>query len=188
MQQTVAVLGGGVAGLSAAHELAERGFRVRVYERKPVLGGKARSITVPSSGGNGRKPLPGEHGFRFFPGFYKHVTDTMSRIPFGVHGATCRDNLVQATRILLAREGKVDPIWVARFPETLDDFRTAFLALFDNLDIPHHEVVFFVSRLLALATSCEERYQEEYEQIAFWDFIEADTRSENYRKYLGRSE
>ena len=25
--------------------------------------------------------LPGEHGFRFFPGFYKHVIDTMRRIP-----------------------------------------------------------------------------------------------------------
>jgi hypothetical protein len=30
------VFGGGVAGLSAAHELAERGFQVHVYERKPV--------------------------------------------------------------------------------------------------------------------------------------------------------
>jgi uncharacterized protein with NAD-binding domain and iron-sulfur cluster len=117
--------------------------------------------------------LPGEHGFRFFPGFYKHVTDTMSRIPFGVSGANCRDNLVQATRILLARQGKIDPIWVARFPETLDDFRTAFFALFDKLDIPHPEIAFFVTRLLALATSCEERYVEEYEQIA-WDFIQAE--------------
>ncbi len=50
MQQTVAILGGGVAGLSAAHELAERGFQVRVYERKPVLGGKARSIPGPEFG------------------------------------------------------------------------------------------------------------------------------------------
>jgi len=40
----VAVLGGGVRpGLTAAHELAERGFfAVTVYERK-ALGGKARS-------------------------------------------------------------------------------------------------------------------------------------------------
>src|SRR5450759_4475225 len=76
MAQRVAIFGGGVAGLSAAHELAERGFQVDVYERKPVMGGKARSIPVPDSGGNGRLPLPGEHGFRFFPGFYKHVTDT----------------------------------------------------------------------------------------------------------------
>ncbi len=185
-KHSVAILGGGVGGLSAAHELAERGFAVMVYERNAVFGGKARSLSVAGSGIAGRKDLPGEHGFRFFPGFYKHVTDTMSRIPFGASGAYCRDNLVLATRILLARHGKFDPVWVARFPETLDDFRTAFLALFDNLDIPHDEIAFFVTRLLVLATSCEERYQEEYEQIAFWNFIEADGRSENYRKYLGQ--
>ncbi|HJR92349.1 MAG TPA: FAD-dependent oxidoreductase, partial [Acidimicrobiia bacterium] len=44
----VAVLGGGVAGMSAAHELVERGFRVAVFEKQPELcGGKARSIPVP---------------------------------------------------------------------------------------------------------------------------------------------
>src|SRR4051794_41489687 len=83
----VAVLGGGMAGLAAAHELAERGFLVDVYERK-ALGGKARSIPVEGTAAGGRKPLPGEHGFRFFPGFYHHVPDTMRPIPFGknAHG------------------------------------------------------------------------------------------------------
>src|SRR3979409_2372479 len=143
MPETVAIFGGGVAGLTAAHELVDRGFSVDVYERKPVLGGKARSIPVPGSGIAGRADLPGEHGFRFFPGFYKHITDTMRRIPFGEVGASCADNLVLATRILLARAGKMDPLWCARSPETVDDFRTAFHALFDDLDIPHHEIAFF---------------------------------------------
>src|ERR671925_1529660 len=79
---SVAVLGGGVGGLSAAHELAERGFDVTVYEARDAFGGKARSMPVPGSGTGGRADLPGEHGFRFFPGFYKNVTDTMARIPF----------------------------------------------------------------------------------------------------------
>ena len=106
VQRTVAILGGGVGGLSAAHELAERGFSVTVYERQATFGGKARSMSVAGPGTGGRKDLPGEHGFRFFPGFYKHITDTMRRIPFGDRGGNCADNLVQATRILLARAGR----------------------------------------------------------------------------------
>ncbi|PRC62557.1 polyprenyl synthetase, partial [Mycobacterium sp. ITM-2017-0098] len=69
---TVAVLGGGVGGLSAAHELTDRGFDVTVYEARGVFGGKARSMPVPGSGTGGLQDLPAEHGFRFFPGFYRH--------------------------------------------------------------------------------------------------------------------
>jgi 15-cis-phytoene desaturase len=184
--QTVAVLGGGVGGLSAAHELAERGFAVTVYERRERFGGKARSVSVPGTGVGGRLDLPGEHGFRFFPGFYKHITDTMKRIPFGTQGGSCADNLVLATRILLARAGKADPVWAARFPETLDDLWVAFGALFTNLDIPPAEVEFFVRQMLGLATSCEGRYLAEFEATPFWDFIEAGSKSENYQKYLGQ--
>ncbi len=186
MKPSVAIFGGGVGGLSAAHELAERGFAVTCTSAMPHSAARRGACRSPAAVSKDAADLPAEHGFRFFPGFYKHVTDTMRRIPFGTNGANCRDNLVQATRILLARQGKLDPIWVARFPETLDDFRTAFFALFDNLDIPHHEIAFFVTRLLALATSCEERFREEYEQITFWDFIGANARSENYRRYLGQ--
>jgi len=184
MQQTVAILGGGVAGLSAAHELAERGYQVRVYERKPVLGGKARSIPVPNSGDDGRKPLPGEHGFRFFPGFYKHVIDTMRRIPYGAHGNTF-DNLALATRILLARAGQTEITWVARSPTTLDDFRAFLLELFTPLGVPLDETSYFVSRLLIVATSCPERRLAEFEKIAWWDFIAAPRMSKAYQTYLG---
>src|ERR1043166_1317467 len=57
-RQTVAVFGGGFAGLTAAHELAERGFDVTLYERR-AWGGKARSTEVPGSASAGRKPLRG---------------------------------------------------------------------------------------------------------------------------------
>src|SRR5258708_39740109 len=98
---TVAILGGGVAGLSAAHELAERGFSVTVYETKSIWGGKARSMGSPGTGTSGRRDLPGEHGFRFFPGFYKHLPDTMKRIPCGANCNGVFDNLVGTTQIRL---------------------------------------------------------------------------------------
>src|ERR1044072_6912620 len=95
---SVVILGGGVAGMSAAHELGERGFRVAVYEKQEAYcGGKARSVNVPGSNQQHADLfLPGEHGFRFFPGFYKHITDTMKRIPFG--SGSVHDNLVSVTR------------------------------------------------------------------------------------------
>ena len=38
-------------------------------------------MPVPGSGTDDRADLPAEHGFRFFPGFYRHLPDTMRRIP-----------------------------------------------------------------------------------------------------------
>jgi 15-cis-phytoene desaturase len=185
MRQTVAVFGGGVAGLSAAHELAERGFEVHVYECKPVLGGKARSIPVPNSGTNGRLPLPGEHGFRFFPGFYRHVIDTMRRTPYGDHGNVF-DNLSVATRMLLARAGQTEITWLARRPRTLEDLRAFLIELFTPFGVPLEELSFYVSRLLMVATSCQERRLVEYENIAWWDFIAAPRMSKAYQAYLGQ--
>jgi 15-cis-phytoene desaturase len=184
MSQTVAVLGGGVAGLSAAHELAERGFQVRIFERKTVLGGKARSIPVPDSAPHGRLPLPGEHGFRFFPGFYKHVTDTMRRIPCGPHG-NAFDKLAVATRILLARSGQTEITWLARSPATLEDLRVFLVELFTPLGVPPAELAYFVTRLLIVATSCAERRLAEFEKIAWWEFIAATRMSKTYQAYLG---
>ena len=42
--KTVAVLGGGLAGLSAARTLLERGYRVSLVEKRPFLGGRAYSF------------------------------------------------------------------------------------------------------------------------------------------------
>ena len=53
MSARVVILGGGVAGMSAAHELIERGFEVVIIDNRNVPGGKARSIPV-SDGGTSR--------------------------------------------------------------------------------------------------------------------------------------
>lgn len=47
-QKTVIVVGGGVAGMSAACALAEAGLRVRLAERRAFLGGRASSYRSPA--------------------------------------------------------------------------------------------------------------------------------------------
>jgi squalene-associated FAD-dependent desaturase len=47
---TVAIAGGGLAGLAAGCALAEVGFRVLLFERRPYLGGRASSYEHPGTG------------------------------------------------------------------------------------------------------------------------------------------
>lgn len=194
----VVILGGGISGLSAAHELIERGFEVEVLERKQIAGGKARSIaaTGPSrSPGPTRSrsahptlpPLPGEHGFRFFPGFYRHVVNTMERIPFA--GGSVADNLVDASELKVASYDRSAFTLPGRFPRSADDLKidvfAVLAAISGQVGVALDDGLFFATKMWQFLTSCEERRLVEYERLNWWDFIEADARSAAYRKYFG---
>ena len=47
---TVAIAGGGLAGLAAGCALSTAGFRVTLFERRPYLGGRASSYQHPATG------------------------------------------------------------------------------------------------------------------------------------------
>ncbi|MGW7201010.1 hydroxysqualene dehydroxylase, partial [Streptomyces chryseus] len=189
-QESVAVLGGGVAGLTAAHELAERGFAVTVYERR-ALGGKARSMDVPNSAKGGRRPLPAEHGFRFIPGIYHNLPDTMRRIPFPGNANGVHDNLVAPREMMFARTGREDlriPIpWPGHQPAelTLDDLRRALTGLLETAaNLPAHETAYFVNRALVFLTSCDERRDGTWERTPWWEFTRAARMSKDYQRIL----
>ncbi|MFB2972808.1 FAD-dependent oxidoreductase [Aerosakkonema sp. BLCC-F183] len=64
---SVAVIGGGLAGLASAYELSQRGFAVTLLERAPQLGGKIASWPIQV----GDETFMMEHGFHgFFPQYY----------------------------------------------------------------------------------------------------------------------
>jgi uncharacterized protein with NAD-binding domain and iron-sulfur cluster len=186
MVQSVVIIGGGVAGMSAAHELASRGFKVSVYEKQPTyVGGKARSVDVPNTGTEGRKDLPGEHGFRFFPGFYKHITDTMQHIPFVGNKKGVFDNLVVSHNAMMARFGKPPIVTLVNFPKSLSDLEVLLKAFVTaDTGLTEEDAKFFAAKLWQLATSCYERRSSEYERIAWWQYMDADRRSEAFKQYF----
>ena len=186
MTATVLVLGGGVAGLSVAHELAERGFSVRVIEERDVPGGKARSIPVAGTGQDGREGLPGEHGFRFFPGFYRHLPDTMRRIHFGGQPEGVLGNLREATEAEIARAGGRVPVLLpVRFPNSLSDLAEIARDLTRaDLGLTAADMAHFCARLLVLLASCPARRYGEWEQQSWWEFSGAQSRSPAYQRFL----
>jgi uncharacterized protein with NAD-binding domain and iron-sulfur cluster len=174
-----------MGGLSAAHELVERGFRVTVLEQRDALGGKARSVLVPDSAVPPNAPLPGEHGFRFFPHFYRHIIDTMERTPVG-GGKTAADQLVFASREMLARFGHAPITFPAHIPRTLAEIEQAIKLLFTDEDtgLTDDDYLFFAGRVLRLMTACPERALEEFENESWWHFMDADKRSPAFRHFF----
>src|SRR6266511_795292 len=170
----VAILGGGVAGLTAAHELVERGFNVVVYERK-ALGGKARSMPYRGTGRGGRRDLPGEHGFRFFPGFYQHVPDTMRRIPYPGNENGVFDNLVAALQTVFSRSNGRPDFILPPVPRSNGDpyelEQTTLAALYEGTTIPPQESSFFARQFAMFLTSSEERRLGQWEYTSWWDYV-----------------
>ncbi len=184
-RQTVAVFGGGIAGLTAAHELAERGFEVTIYERR-AWGGKARSTEVPGTGTEGRRDLPGEHGYRVFLGFYQNLVDTLGRIPFESNTNGVFDNLVPAPQITGAREGKRDftmPIGQldprAYTPQQLID---TLASAFVQGSFPPQDFARFLARFVVFLSSCDARRLGQWEETTWTAFLQADRYSEDFRR------
>ena len=131
--------------------------------------------------------LPGEHGFRFFPGFYKHVVDTMRRMP-SFDGRRVADHLAPTTRVGFTQYGKQTFVVPTVFPHRPDDagavLRDILLAFGPVTDLTPDDLAFFGARVWQILTSCKERRLGEYERTSWWDFVGAEQRSASYQKFL----
>lgn len=140
--------------------------------------------------------VPGEHGFRYFPSFYRHVFDTMQRIPLPVESGSdgreyeharlsVLDNLVPTrTMWLAAAKGRGESIEFPRkrpgsLREAVDRIKDAL----GKLGYTAADIAQLSLKLFKYMTSSPAR-REEYEQISWWDFIEGDQLSPRARQHM----
>jgi uncharacterized protein with NAD-binding domain and iron-sulfur cluster len=194
-KKKVIILGGGVAGLSAAHHLLTKGkgrFEVEIYERL-TGGGKARSDYKKDDKGHPDKAFPTEHGFRFFPGFYKHITKTMKEIELEGGGNVYDNNLVSTkyyTFLFANKPGRLDVrlnigalVSKFQFSKVLQ-LQKALHAQMQNagIEIKQAGLEKLTECMLEVYTSCNTRIDSTYDNIAWHDFIDAGAPPEKYGK------
>ncbi len=76
-EKSVGIIGGGLAGVSAAIFLAERGFSVKIFEKEKYLGGKVGSWPVKFDDGYSTQV---EHGFHAFFKQYYNLRNLLKKI------------------------------------------------------------------------------------------------------------
>ena len=70
----IIIIGGGISGLTAAHELVEQGYKVTILERNAHVGGLARTYQKENV------MCPYEYSWRAYGKWYHNVYDIMKRI------------------------------------------------------------------------------------------------------------
>jgi hypothetical protein len=142
--------------------------------------------------------LPGEHGFRFFPSFYRNLFDTMKRTPLlsgrgqgfktaDEPGHCVFDNLVPtknlAIRLVPPRSSFTMP---RELPGSFKAIRDFVRNLQRSLGFSARDLARMHRKLVQYATSCPKR-REEYERLSWFDFIEGSSYGSQLQGYLESS-
>jgi hypothetical protein len=183
------LLGLGASAVKITPE-ADESLPQPVWQVETELSDHSPGGELPANPGHFASILPGEHGFRFFPALYRHVFDTLRRIPvrgegqnFGDVYRTVYDNLVPtesnwlqvADNDLRPRSKAASEREVVRFPRRLrGSLREVFDALNDmqtELGYTARDVELLKLRLFKYMTSCRRRRNEQYEGMSWANFM-----------------
>jgi 15-cis-phytoene desaturase len=205
-KKKVYVLGAGVAGLTVAHELITRDFDVTVIEKENFPGGKA-ATQYPYLAFQEAGPVrvPAEHGFRLFPSFYRHLIDTMQRIPFHRDSQprlgylpqpvnrdqrayhTVADNLVATQQAATARNGYApEPVQLAFGSDWRGMLRLSQASpLLSAQQATSADLERYALKIWQYMTSCDLRRDtirdDSYGGLTWWEFIGGECFSSKFQ-------
>lgn len=147
MKTKIIIIGGGIAGLTAAHELIDKGYSVTLFERNPIVGGLARTYQNEKN-----KICPIEYSWRAYGRWYQNVFHIQKQIPFN-SSQTVFDQLVT-----LQGGKKTCDKQIINYEKTLST-------------MPMSDKVKLFSTLLSFLCSCKPRNIDNYSHISLRQFL-----------------
>ena len=176
---SVGVVGAGIAGLTVAHELVERGFAVTVHEAAPAPGGKAGSERTVDG-------LVREHVNKNYSAHYYCLPETLRRIPCE-GGGTVFDRLLPSMNSVcrfpdgseVELSGRMKMTRSERLREAL-----RFIRAFARQGLPLRDALSFVYAHARLALLCEARRERELSGVSYRDYLGVDRRAAPFRHLL----
>ncbi|MEO8551269.1 MAG: hypothetical protein ABI678_14905 [Kofleriaceae bacterium] len=138
----------------------------------------------------GGETVPAEHGFRFFPSFYRHLFDTMRRTPIVSPTdaqrtkATTFDNLVATDGLGFARADHKVSFMVPRHEMSLEETRVILCKVLEQLGYTGEDIARFSLKIFKYMTSSSPRRADQYENLSWGDFLEAELYSPISRKHI----
>jgi len=173
----IVIFGGGIAGLTVAHECAEAGLEIHVYEKENICGGKAQGYRNPEG-------FHVEHSLRVYTSSYFSLFDTMKRVPY--KGKTIFDNLVPVEGLILKSVKKIIPeAFVPRlFSVSQLEKNLAGARSLRAWGIPWSEILYLFWELSTFVMKSQERLRKNVWPYSFEDYIQLHKRSPAFQLYL----
>ena len=156
----VAVVGGGLAGVSSAIYLAERNFDVTIFERDSFLGGKVGSWSVNFKDGFKTNV---EHGFHAFFGQYYNLRNLLKKIDAHKYLIPIDDYLIMTKDLgnYSFKEIKTTPV-----ENILSMKKVGIYSFIDIIKNPKF------SRLISLLNYSKETTYKKFDHISFKEFAD----------------
>jgi len=131
--------------------------------------------------------LPGEHGFRFFPSYYRHLFSTMVETPLldaqnKPTGHRVFDNLVPSSFYGIAAQGRRIR-FLRRTPSTRPADLMQDLQDLTSSGYPPSDMLQFTLRIWRYMCTCSERRKKEYEKISWQEYLEGYEPETKKRRY-----
>jgi hypothetical protein len=119
-----------------------------------------------------------EHGFRFFPSFYRHLFDTMRRTPILLPRDSERtkanvfENLVPTEGLGFARDKDKVSFMIPRRAMSLEAMRKVLGQVLEQLGYTVGDIARFSLKLFKYMTSSSARRRVEYEHMSWGTFLD----------------